>query len=147
MSDGTQHIRDRKLTGKPLTVVVVPTYNEAENLVELTDQLFALDIPNLMVVIVDDDSPEGTGVLAAEIGKNLEGRIHVINRKQKLGLGPAYVEGFTYAIDLGADYVVQMDADLSHPPSVVRDLLYGLGNADVVVGSRYVRGGGADREW
>ena len=147
MSDGTQHIRDRKLTGKPLTVVVVPTYNEAENLVELTDQLFALDIPNLMVVIVDDDSPDGTGVLAAEIGKNLEGRIHVINRKQKLGLGPAYVEGFTYAIDLGADYVVQMDADLSHPPSVVCDLLYGLGNADVVVGSRYVRGGGADREW
>ena len=138
MSDGTQHMRDSELTGQALTVVVVPTYNEAENLVELTDQLFALDIPNLLVVIVDDDSPDGSGVLAAEIGKRFDGRVHVINRKQKMGLGPAYVEGFTYAIDLGADYVVQMDADLSHPPSVVRDLLYGLGDVDVVVGSRYV---------
>jgi len=147
MSDGTQHIRNAELTGRALTVVVVPTYNEAENLVELTDQLFALDIPNLVVVIVDDDSPDGSGVLAAEIGKRFEGRVHVINRKQKMGLGPAYVEGFTYALDLGADYVVQMDADLSHPPSVVRDLLYGLEDMDVVVGSRYVRGGGADKEW
>ena len=138
---------DTKLTGGALTAVVVPTYNEVENLVELTDQLFALEIPNMVVVIVDDDSPDGTGVLAAEIGERLARRVHVIKREQKMGLGPAYVEGFTYAIDLGADYIVQMDADLSHPPSLVRDLLYGLQNADVVVGSRYVRGGGADREW
>ena len=116
MSDGTQHIRNAELTGRALTVVVVPTYNEAENLVELTDQLFALDIPNLVVVIVDDDSPDGSGVLAAEIGKRFEGRVHVINRKQKMGLGPAYVEGFTYALDLGADCVLVHNLETQDSP-------------------------------
>jgi len=130
-----------------LVAVVVPTYNEAGNIHELTDRLFALDIPNLLLIVVDDGSPDGTAELARQIGNEPDRRIHVIERARKMGLGPAYVAGFTQALEYGADYVVQMDADLSHPPEVVPLLVNGLVDSDVVIASRYVTGGGVDESW
>src|SRR6266496_1272718 len=102
--------------------VVLPTYNEAANLPKLVDALFSLPLPNLRVLVVDDDSPDGTGEVAEELAAgaadDLDGRARmaVVYRAGKEGLGRAYVDGMTRALDGGADYVVQMDADLSHPP-------------------------------
>ncbi|GHD16604.1 polyprenol monophosphomannose synthase [Nocardiopsis kunsanensis] len=133
--------------------VVVPTYDEAENLPRLVAQLTALDLPRLTVVVVDDNSPDGTGEiadkLAAEHGGPEHGRVSVVHRTHKDGLGRAYVEGMTHALDLGAEYVVQMDADLSHPVGYVPQLLGALHstNADVVIGSRYVPGGSLSQQW
>ncbi len=127
--------------------VVIPTYNEAENLPELVRRLFALNIPDTTLIFVDDGSPDGTGRVANELAKDTGGRIRVIQRGEKLGLGPAYVKGFAQAIEEGARYVVQMDADLSHAPEDIPAFLERLKTADVVVGSRYAPGGGADEDW
>lgn len=133
---------------QPCTVaVVVPTYNEAENLPELARRLFALDIPGLKLIIVDDNSPDGTGEVARGLSEQLDGRLEVIQRQGKQGLGTAYVAGFSQALAQGARYVFQMDADLSHAPEYIPAMLEKLEQADVVVGSRYTRGGGVDREW
>ena len=138
-------------SGRPITqpsvAVVVPTFNEAENLPELARRIFALDIPNARLIVVDDGSPDGTGEVATELAKQLDGRIELVQRGRKLGLGTAYVEGFSRALKAGADYVIQMDADLSHPPEYIPAFLQVLGEADVVVGSRYVPGGGVDESW
>ena len=127
--------------------VVLPTYNEAENLPELTHRLFSLGMPDLRVIMVDDNSPDKTGELAEELSSKYGGRIEVVHRPAKQGLGTAYIEGFTRAIASGADQVIQMDADLSHDPEYIPALLEELKHADVVVGSRYVKGGGASKEW
>lgn len=132
---------------EPLVTVVVPTFNEAENLPELAKRIFALDIPNASIIVVDDGSPDGTGDVATELGKQLDGRVELIQRGTKMGLGTAYIAGFTQALTKGADYVVQMDADLSHRPEYIPAFLERLGEADVVVGSRYVPGGGVDESW
>lgn len=133
--------------------VVVPTYNEAENLPVLVDQVMALSLPELRMVIVDDSSPDGTGdiadKLAAEYGGEGAGRITVVHRTAKDGLGRAYVAGMTRALDDGAEFVAQMDADLSHPPAYLPQLLGTLlsTNAGVVIGSRYVPGGSLSENW
>ena len=133
-------------------VVVVPTYNESSNLEELVDVLFALPIPGLRLVIVDDNSPDGTGVLADELARRYnqaQTRMTVIHRSGKGGLGAAYVTGFRRALSDGADFVVQMDADFSHNPASIVQML-GLIRAtriDVVIGSRYVPGGTLDERW
>ncbi|WP_067609118.1 polyprenol monophosphomannose synthase [Nocardiopsis listeri] len=138
--------------GSRLTVVV-PTYDEAENLPRLVARLVALDLPELRIVVVDDNSPDGTGEiadkLAAELGGAETGRLTVVHRTKKDGLGRAYVEGMTRALDDGADYVVQMDADLSHPVGYVPQLLGTLHSTDagVVIGSRYVPGGSLSEAW
>lgn len=119
-------------------IVVVPTYNEAENLPLLVPRVLAQD-PRIEVLVVDDNSPDGTGTLAEEMGREEE-RVHVLHRPQKEGLGRAYREGLAKALELGADFVVQMDADLSHPPDTLRTMLAEIENADVVLGSRYLRG-------
>lgn len=132
--------------------VVVPTYNEASNLEELVRALFSLPLTNLRLVIVDDDSPDGTGALADELAhryNELRTRITVVHRRQKGGLGTAYVAGFRRALSDGADFVVQMDADFSHSPSYIPQMLgviYATG-MDVVIGSRYVPGGTLDQNW
>ena len=131
----------------PLVALVVPTYNEAENLPVLARRIFGLNIPNTRLIVVDDGSPDGTGDVASELARQLGGRLELIQRGRKLGLGTAYVEGFSHALAEGAAFVLQMDADLSHPPEYVPDFLRRLGEADVVVGSRYVPGGGVDEAW
>ncbi len=127
--------------------VVVPTYNERENLPELAERLFRLPVPGLTLLVVDDNSPDGTGPLAEELGKQRPGRIDVLHRAGKLGLATAYLQGFQRALERGAEAVVQMDCDLSHRPEEIPAMLGKLQDADVVVGSRYVRGGSADPSW
>ena len=129
------------------TIVVVPTYNEAANLPQLVERLFSLEVAGLEILVVDDDSPDGTAAVAEELAARYQGRIHVLHRPRKQGIGPAYVTGFRQALDLGADLVVQMDADLSHPPEQVLTFLERLQDYDVVVGSRNVPGGETDAEW
>jgi dolichol-phosphate mannosyltransferase len=127
--------------------VVIPTYNEAENLPKLASALFLLPLPDLRVIIVDDNSPDGTGALADELATGSKGRISVLHRPGKLGLGTAYIAGFTAAIRTGAEAVAQMDADFSHPPDLLSKLAKTLQECDVAMGSRYVPGGAVDERW
>lgn len=130
------------------TIVVIPTYNEADNLPAITAELLQLGVPDLQLLVVDDDSPDGTGQVADELAQQrYPGRVHVIHRTGKLGLGTAYVTGFGKALDLGADYVLQMDADFSHSPKYILEMLEKIKDYDVVVGSRYVGGGELDERW
>ena len=124
------------------TYVVVPTYNERENLPNLVRQLRDARA-DLQILVVDDGSPDGTGDLAEQLNEELGG-IHLLRRAGKQGLASAYVDGFGVALKAGAERVVQMDADLSHDPADVPRLLDA--DADVVIGSRYVPGGGT-RGW
>ncbi len=132
----------------PKTFIVVPTYNERENLPKLVEQLFALDLPNLEILVVDDNSPDGTGQLVDELAAQ-NPRVHVLHRGGKQGLGTAYVQGFSKAMAMGADVVIQMDADFSHPVSAIPVMLDVLKDPsiDVVVGSRYTKGGKLDERW
>ncbi len=130
-----------------LVCVVLPTYNEADNLPALTAALLALPVANLQVIVVDDSSPDGTGVAADRLAARHPGRVHVLHRTEARGLGRAYIAGFRYALQLGAQYIVQMDADFSHSPTDVPRLLEACKTADLVIGSRYVEGGGLDSDW
>jgi dolichol-phosphate mannosyltransferase len=131
----------------PKTVVVIPTYNEANNLPALAGELLSLDVENLSILIVDDASPDGTGEIADELRERYPRRLDVLHRTGKLGLGTAYVEGFQRALAEGADFIVQMDADFSHSPRYIPDFLEVIPECDVVVGSRYVPGGRLDERW
>lgn len=126
---------------------VIPTYNEAENLPKITAALFALPLPELNLLIVDDNSPDGTGKIAEQLGAETGGRVKVIHRPGKLGLGSAYIQGFNQALALGADAIGQMDADFSHPVEKILDLVEALSTVDVAIGSRYVSGGALDERW
>jgi dolichol-phosphate mannosyltransferase len=121
------------------TLVIIPTYNERENLPRLARAILALD-PDLHILVVDDGSPDGTGELADRIADET-GRMYVIHRPGKQGLGSAYVAGFRFALLNGFDYVVQMDADFSHRPADLPRLMAAARDADVVIGSRNVAGG------
>jgi dolichol-phosphate mannosyltransferase len=129
------------------TLVVVPTYNEAGNLPTLIAELQALGVPGLAALIVDDNSPDGTGRVADTLAERLPGVVYVRHRAQKQGLGRAYVDGFTQALEMGARYIVQMDADFSHPPTAILAMLAAIQGCDVVIGSRYVAGGELDERW
>jgi dolichol-phosphate mannosyltransferase len=124
--------------------VIVPTFNERDNLGALVRQL--LDLPvGLRVLVVDDNSPDGTGELADALAAGSGGRVGVIHRPGKLGLGTAYIAGFRRALADGADYVLTMDADFSHSPRYIPAMLEeAQDGCDLVIGSRYVRGGGTD---
>lgn len=126
------------------TVVCIPTFNERENLPRIIARLFAAN-PDVHALVIDDDSPDGTGVLADELAR-ADARIAVLHRTEKAGLGAAYRAGFTQAIAQGADVIVEMDADGSHAPEQLPSLLAALADADLVLGSRWVRGG-AVRNW
>jgi len=119
-------------------IVVIPTYNEIENLPLLAPQVLAQD-PRIELLIVDDSSPDGTGKLADDLARQSP-RVHVLHRESKQGLGPAYRAGLRRALELGADFIVQMDADFSHPPETLPSLLAEIERHDVVLGSRYLNG-------
>jgi len=134
--------------GTPVKLtVVIPTYNEAENVGPMTMTLLALDIPALGILIVDDESPDGTGLIADELATQHPGRVHVCHRTGPRGLGRAYVDGFLWALEHGADCIVQMDCDFSHSPRYIPQFLEHIQDYDVVVGSRYIQGGKADEDW
>jgi dolichol-phosphate mannosyltransferase len=130
-------------TGAPVgqrPVVVLPTYNERENLVPIVKAIQE-QLPQASIWIVDDNSPDGTGQLADDLASQ-DDRIEVFHRPAKLGLGTAYVEAFRHALERDFDAVIEMDADFSHDPRYLPALLAGLQEADFVLGSRYVEGGG-----
>src|SRR5215510_13784164 len=127
-------------------IVVLPTYNEAENLRNLVSVLFSLPL-DLRVLVVDDNSPDGTGNVAEELAISYQNRIAVLHRVGELGLRSAYIEGFRKAFEMGADAMVQMDADFSHDPTVLTEMADRLASCDVVIGSRYVKGGSLDERW
>ena len=127
--------------------VVIPTYNEAENIPKMVSALFALPIPDFNILIVDDMSPDGTGDVAEKLGSQNGGRVSVLRRPGKMGLGTAYLDGFRRALNQDAQVVVQMDADFSHPPQKVIELVDALQNCDVAMGSRYIAGGKLDDSW
>jgi len=127
--------------------IVVPTYNEAETLPVLIEKVLEQNIDGIGFVVVDDGSPDGTGEIADRLADEFDGVFIVLHRESKQGLGTAYMAGFQIALDYGADQIVEMDADLSHPPEVLRGLIGELYGADVAVASRYVSGGGVDPEW
>ncbi len=129
------------------TIVIIPTYNEAENLAKITAALFNLNIEGLEILIVDDASPDGTGQLADQLALQYPERFHVIHRAGKLGLGTAYIQGFKWAFDQGAQYIIHMDADFSHSPSYIPQMLALIPGFEVVVGSRYTKGGRLDESW
>ena len=121
--------------------VIVPTYNERENIILLAPELLALPV-GLNVIVVDDNSPDSTGLIADEMAAR-DPRISVVHRPGKLGLGTAYVAGFKKALADGADRILTMDADYSHHPRFIPSMIERSQAADLVIGSRYVRGGGA----
>ena len=127
--------------------VVVPTYNEAQNLPGLLEQVFSLGIDSINLIIVDDNSPDGTGKLAEDLAKKYPGRMEIIHRKGKMGLASAYIAGFRLALERGAEAIFEMDADFSHSPEYLPRFLEKLENCDVVVGSRYIRGAALDPHW
>jgi dolichol-phosphate mannosyltransferase len=127
------------MTNDARALIIIPTYNEAENLETMVQAIQALDA-GLDIMIVDDNSPDGTGEIADRLSETLEG-LHVLHRPGKMGLGTAYVTGFEWAIEHGYDYVFEMDCDFSHDPRYLPTFLETIASADLVIGSRYVKGG------
>ena len=120
------------------TFVVIPTYNERDNIVRLAEEVLKQH-PSIQILFVDDNSPDGTGVIADELAAQNE-RIQVIHRAGKMGLGSAYCDGFRAALRMGADYLIEMDADFSHDPTVLPVFLETIQGCDLVIGSRYLNG-------
>ena len=121
------------------SLVILPTYNERENLALIVPAL--LDIEHLRILVVDDQSPDGTGELADRLAAESRGRVSVLHRQCPRGLGRSYLDGMRQALKTDADVICQMDADLSHQPAELPSLLRASGDADLVIGSRYVDGG------
>lgn len=128
--------------------VITPTYNEAENLPKLVSALFSLPL-DIRLLVVDDNSPDGTGRIAEDLSKKYDNRIDVLHRPGKLGLRSAYLSGFQKILDGDAQVIVQMDADFSHNPLALVEMksLLLKNNNDIVLGSRYVAGGSVDKDW
>ena len=118
--------------------IVIPTYNEAKNIEILLSNILAM-YPDFHIIVVDDNSPDGTGKVADHFAE-IDARVQVIHRPEKAGLGTAYIEGFKQALAQRADLIFEMDGDLSHDPKYLKDLLEGTKNADLVIGSRYING-------
>ncbi|MGQ9630793.1 MAG: polyprenol monophosphomannose synthase [bacterium] len=125
-------------------LVIIPTYNERENIETVVSKVLEA-VDSVHVLIVDDNSPDGTGEIADELSRR-DSRVHVMRRPGKLGLGTAYIEGFKYALANGYEYIFEMDADLSHDPSYLPLFLEKIEGCDLVLGSRYISGGGV-RNW
>jgi dolichol-phosphate mannosyltransferase len=127
--------------------VIVPTYNEAENLPKLVSIFFALPIPDLSLLVVDDNSPDGTGRIADDFARQMPGKMEVLHRPGKMGLGSAYIMGFNHCLQQGAEAIGQMDADFSHPLERLVGLACEIEKCDIVIGSRYTAGGRLDEHW
>ena len=128
------------------TVVIIPTYNEKENIIKLIEEIYNLNL-NIDILIVDDNSPDGTGE-AVELIKKTKSNLDIIHRNKKEGLGPAYIEAFHYILNKEKyDYILHMDADFSHNPKSISQLLEVAKRNDVVIGSRYIKGGSISDKW
>lgn len=121
------------------TLVIIPTYNEADNIEKVIQRIIKRNIPNLFILIVDDNSPDGTGDIVEKIARR-DVRVKLLRRKGKMGLGTAYVEGFKFALENEFDYIFEMDADLSHYPGEIPKFLEKIRDHDLVIGSRYLTG-------
>lgn len=128
-------------------LVVIPTYNEVNNIGPMAKALFDLGIPGLAILIVDDESPDGTGALADKLAEQYPGRLYCLHRAGRRGLGRAYVDGFRWALAHGADPIIQMDADFSHSPAYIKMFMEKIVDHDVVIGSRWTQGGRVDKSW
>jgi dolichol-phosphate mannosyltransferase len=133
------------MIGTVRTVICLPTYDERENLGRMVAALRGLELDDLHVLVIDDNSPDGTGEIADRLAAE-DDHVHVLHRERKEGLGPAYLAGFRRALELDADLVFELDCDFSHDPADVPRLAAASANADLVLGSRYVQGGGT-RNW
>lgn len=132
----------------PRTTVIIPTYNEAENLPLMVEALLALNLDNFHITVVDDNSPDGTGKIGDLLASQHKGKITILHNPHKGGLGLAYKLGFKHAMQQGFDYMIQMDCDFSHQPKYVPQLIDKANEGfDIVQGSRYVKGGGVDERW
>ncbi|RMD93095.1 MAG: polyprenol monophosphomannose synthase [Calditrichaeota bacterium] len=120
-------------------LVIIPTYNEAKNISILIEKIINLNIPNLSILVIDDNSPDRTWEVVEKIASE-DSRVNLLKRPSKLGLGTAYVEGFKYALNHHYDYIFEMDADLSHDPNEIKNFLEKIKECDLVIGSRYVTG-------
>ena len=130
------------------TTIVLPTYNEAENLPKLAARIFALPNQDISLLVVDDNSPDGTGQLAEELALTYPGKISVLHRTGKQGLATAYLAGFKELLaNSDAEAIGMMDSDFSHEPEKLPEMIAALENADFVIGSRYVDGGSVDQHW
>jgi dolichol-phosphate mannosyltransferase len=127
-------------------VVIIPTYNEAENLPKLVSALFSLPL-DINLIVVDDNSPDGTGKIADDLVEENSTRMRVHHRAGKLGLRSAYLTGFQLALEDGAEAIAQMDADFSHDPQKLIEMVAMLQSCDVVLGSRYIKDGSVDENW
>lgn len=122
------------------SVVIIPTYNEKENIENIINAVFALPVM-FDVLIIDDNSPDGTAAIVEQMQKQWDGRLHLLKRSGKLGLGTAYIMGFKWCLNAGYEFIIEMDADFSHPPKKLLELRQAcLDGADVAIGSRYVSG-------
>lgn len=122
------------------SVVIIPTYNEKENIENIINAVFALPVM-FDVLIIDDNSPDGTAAIVERMQKQWDGRLHLLKRSGKLGLGTAYIMGFKWCLNAGYEFIIEMDADFSHPPKKLLELRQAcLDSADVAIGSRYVSG-------
>ncbi len=125
--------------------IIIPTYNERGNIEKLLQEIFALEIENLLVLVVDDNSPDGTGELAEKLKTKFSG-LEILHRQKKEGLGRAYIAGFKYALERGAAVILHLDADFSHDPKYIPEFFRQIENYDLVLGSRYTKGGGT-KNW
>ncbi len=124
------------------SLVIIPTYNEVENIERLIG-LIGSHLPDTSILVVDDNSPDGTGAVVERL-MHSNSRLHLLKRSGKLGLGTAYISGFRYALEKDFDYIFEMDADFSHNPEYLPRFLEAIEDADLVIGSRYVDGGGVE---
>lgn len=124
----------------PKTLIIIPTYNERENIERMLTAVHAA-VPDVEILVVDDGSPDGTGDLVEACGKS-DARVHLLRRSGKLGLGTAYLAGFAFALERDYQRIFEMDADFSHDPKYLQPMLDASESADMVIGSRYVEGGG-----
>jgi len=129
------------------TLIVLPTFNEAENLPKLVQAIFAQPDVDISLLIVDDNSPDGTGLIADQLAGQHPGRITVMHRTGKQGLASAYIQGFQRALGMDVEAIGMMDSDFSHAPEKLPEMIAALQHADLVIGSRYVAGGSVDRHW
>ena len=129
------------------TFIILPTFNEASNLAPMVHALLGLPLDSLHILVIDDHSQDGTGAIADELSAQQPDQVSVLHRPGKLGLGTAYVTGFKWALERGADCIVQMDCDFSHSPDYLPGFVKRIHEFDVVVGSRYAPGGKLDPRW
>jgi dolichol-phosphate mannosyltransferase len=130
-----------------ILTVIIPTYNEAENLTNLTASLLALPLPGLRLLVVDDASPDGTGQIAERLAIEYPGRVNLLQQTHRFGYGQALISGFKHELELKADAIATLDADFSHPPELLPQMVEALKTYDVALGSRYVAGGQVDKDW